>query len=730
MATPEQIEAAKVLARELGVSTGVLGFVSDYVRILADALDAGYSRYTIEQIVKENGGGTDGVYSLANNIRNLKAQNEELAKQRQQEEGARSIGIGSPEEILRGDSSNGANTGIVSINPPPPSPTPNAKGVLAALIASGQFDDNQIKLLQAYTPEMLINLAQDLRLPGYVNTPAGSGGPSEGDKLRSALSSFNPVTDLIKLGTSNKYFNKITGETIDLTDSDPTKFTMVNGPDGQPTGYMVNDKGQSIDIGAGKLAQLGYEETVRRNQASEQLTRDTLNESIRSNQFNEAETRRRNDIEQGNLIANMQANPGKWVQREFTIANMQRPSGINEPGTYTGPTAGGLISGSVNPNLASDQARAAQMAADINSGRVKPPGPVSTAIEKTLPTSPLIPKVNQPIGSPGWIQELVKQGYTQTPTTQTGIISQSSTSPSYSTPEQPNYIETPNTQFDDGSTGTGYSVSQEDFDSMLAAIPGYANGTPAGMTTESVFEVGDPQAHQQGLPGANPEIITNPTNAPIGVQPVQDMAGQGAISSMMQPGMEGAGQQNQVKAPTSPTKIISQVMALLDKLPGDSSDIAHDVGILLVSKLDLEKGKGEVSNDKPSTGPISKYAYGTYAYGATDPSAVGSSISGNILSGLTTTPKEDVQALPSLKYLRGGEQQQGPVSRTTTGAFGEQLPEYTGINYGRYLDLRQDPASFGLLSGLYSAASRNLEGEAARAKRLAPIGNAMRRIRT
>lgn len=130
---------------------------------------------------------------------------------------------------------------------------------------------------------------------------------------------------------------------------------------------------------------------------------------------------------------------------------------------------------------------------------------------------------------------------------------------------------------------------------------------------------------------------------------------------------------------------------------------------------------------------IPKYAYGTTGSIDTNPQTndyTGSDL--GIIPGLgqSQTPQEDINQLPSISYLTGGGPQQSPTSRNTTGAGGVQIPEFNNINYGRYLDIRQDPMTYGLLSSLYSSASRDLDGEAARAKMFAPIGGASRLVRT
>lgn len=86
------------------------------------------------------------------------------------------------------------------------------------------------------------------------------------------------------------------------------------------------------------------------------------------------------------------------------------------------------------------------------------------------------------------------------------------------------------------------------------------------------------------------------------------------------------------------------------------------------------------------------------------------------------------QNLPSLKYLQGGLARAAYNTLDTkgaAGAFGTHAPGAGSINYGKWLDIAQDPDAVGALSSIFQSANRNLLTDVARAKARAPFGQAV-----
>ena len=469
------------------------------------------------------------------------------------------------------------------------------------------------------------------------------------------------------LGNGNMY--RINGTDTLVDSSDKTKYTPLI-IDGKPTGYTVNSEGKTINLAtnAQEDAKLGEiirhnkevsGETARSNRVSEGLAAGTLAETVRRNQVNEQQIREQQAQTEANTIASMQADPGKFVQREYTLAGALRPSGIVESGTYSPPVIQQPVMSVAQQGA---MARALEMSAAINNGTAPSP-------QTVMPNSPL--------------DRFIRSG---------------------------------------GTEGT----------------PQLAHG---GMTTAPQMITGDPQA---GQVTGNPELINNPTGAPISVQPMSDAQQQqqgippdGAISGAMSAQDKPAAAPKEENPAADMVGTVSKIMGLISKMikPGEDDEVAYEIGKILLTKLgngsDVEGtsmmagNKGAMSSAvDASEGMPPKFAYGTADY---------TSKALREKYGFSPTPSEDIAGLPSLGYLSGTNESfnRGPLSRTTEGAFGTQLPEGNAINYGRYLDIRSDPTTYGLLSSLYRSGSRNLDSEAARAKRLAPgQGTLARTVRT
>lgn len=134
-------------------------------------------------------------------------------------------------------------------------------------------------------------------------------------------------------------------------------------------------------------------------------------------------------------------------------------------------------------------------------------------------TAPAIGSIWDPTGG-GWTAQ---PGATNTATVP-GVASSG-------TPVPPDtsvlYTAPPNMGSTYGSTPTSYqggtgtaSTNTPTYNPMLEQyIPGYARGTMRGLARDPMMMVGDAMARNPAANGARPEIIVNPTQAPIGVIP-------------------------------------------------------------------------------------------------------------------------------------------------------------------------------------------------------------------
>lgn len=530
-----------------------------------------------------------------------------------------------PESTIQSD--------ITPKNQPPPQIT---GGMSQWLITNGILTNDEIANSD---PQIVLAIAKDA---GYFNQFGGGNGSGRvisPDEIARAnaqniLNNFNPENDFIRLPGTNKALIRGTNTTVDI--SQPGNFKSVLDDKGMPTGYMVDTAtGQTLNASGNKIAADTLQHNIENDKAQlliqqqnantqAQATRQTgeyqqgsLAETIRSNKAAEQRAADQLAAQKAETIAKLQADPGNFAQREFTIRGLTAPSEVAAQ-----EQARIDVADPVKQKLLADQQKGAVLAAAWNAGM------------------------------------------------NTG-------------------------DFTDYSRGGG-----------TAAIPKFATG---GMTTAPQMIVGDPQ---QGQPVGNPEVVSNPTQAPVSVTPLN-----GVTQPQTQPDDQST-ESTEPNPAADTVMTISKIMAMIGKLikPGDSTEVAKDIGMVLMGHM--QKGAGSIKSASNSGMPdmpdgMPKFAYGT-------PNL-------RDIYGFSPTANEDIQQLPSISQLSN------PDYRTTlskdltfNGGFGTQLPEARGINYGSYLQLREDPTSYGLISSLYRTGSRNLDSEAAIAKRFAPIGNAYR----
>lgn len=199
-------------------------------------------------------------------------------------------------------------------------------------------------------------------------------------------------------------------------------------------------------------------------------------------------------------------------------------------------------------------------------------------------------------------------------------------------------------------------------------MPGFAYG---GSTYERKFMTGE----------RGPEVIDNPTGAPVSITPASQVSSSRPMQGAQAP---GGGFFNVATS--------SQFPELMAGTPG------NDV-----------YAQAQVADN-----------YGTSPGG-------GAGLPGGPM--LNSYANEAYQNLPSLKYLQGGmpaSEYNTLATGTTPGAFGTAIPEAGMINWRRASDILQDPTATAMMESLYRSASRNFMAELARARARAPIGNAQR----
>lgn len=623
-------------------------------------------------------------------------------------------------------------------------------------------------------------------IPKISTARSGSGAPSAATLEWQSLQNFNPATDLIPLPGTNKAMIRQTGQIVDLTNNpdgkDPSKYSPILDASGNPTGYYVNSAGQTINAQGNQIAAQQIIEENRHNLATEGLTGVQTAEQIRNNLSTEDINRQRTYNDAIGNIAKLGADPGNFTEREYTIRGLTAPSPLG-PNTYNTAAAYQNLN-----NLYAQQQANAVKAPSLSSLLPSAKTPLPTVKQPTNTAPPfgtlLTPEqvAKLPPGSayidPNYYAQ-TETPYTPGPTGTLAFVGPNTswdniagtdvwaasgfTNPDSSPAPAPT---------DSGSSApaaapsTDQTITPEAQAFMdanpqyadyyaSAGVPGYAHGTisaayargtdphltPRGTTTAQQFVAGDTQ--RPGVP--NPEMINlvdppGPNNAEARVTPMNGME-QSAMG--MQGGMMGSAQSPATPPNPMSDKMvtISKIMALVGKMvqsPGEEK-LAKGISSMLLESVanggspeptgmpePMEMG---ASNAAPS---MPAYAYGTDGSYTPDTPPTSPSLASTITNQYGIAPQSDanIQNLPSISQLMGNRYGQLSISPTFQGAFGTQLPEARGINYGRYLDIRQDPLTYGLLSSLYRSGSRNLDAEAAIARRYAPIGNASRGVRT
>lgn len=250
-----------------------------------------------------------------------------------------------------------------------------------------------------YTDDMIAQMnptefANALKTWGFAPTGGAGNGLSAQDDVARAnaqniLNNFNPATDLIPLpGMQGKYIIRGQGTIVDL--SSGADFAPILGADGKPTGYLANAKtGQIFDPSGKQIAADTLAEQIRANKAGETQSAAQLAETQRANMANEALKGQDLAQQQANTIANLYANPGNFVQREYMVRGLTPPSGSLAT-NYQGPQAGGGISGA-----------GTMSGSNVPTGGITPAsGLAATTPQGTYPT--LSQTLLNPQSNPNW----------------------------------------------------------------------------------------------------------------------------------------------------------------------------------------------------------------------------------------------------------------------------------------------------------------------------------------
>jgi hypothetical protein len=94
---------------------------------------------------------------------------------------------------------------------------------------------------------------------------------------------------------------------------------------------------------------------------------------------------------------------------------------------------------------------------------------------------------------------------------------------------------------------------------------------------------------------------------------------------------------------------------------------------------------------------------------------------------ITTYPDSAYQNSPRQRYLTGGSARDyGKLATGFAGAaFGMKVPESGRLNYGKFLNLANDPVALAMTAADYKSANRDLSSVVARAKARAPLGQSI-----
>ena len=371
------------------------------------------------------------------------------------------------------------------------------------------------------------------------------------------------------------------------------------------------------------------------------------------------------------------ADPGDFVARESASRNLPVPQASMRQGFANVSDTGGIINQLRQPvggGLASQIAgiRGFKPPARPQSPRNFPTNTGSQA-STSIPTRP---EVVSPYGPPP-----ASRATPQVPPQQGGFWNNVLPQGLQSAPLIPNtgpnsWQGLPASAFQN----PGMNFNQPQQTGWGRRLPGYAQG---GMTNEPKFVTGE-----QG-----PEVINNPTGAPIGIQP------NSGSTSMT----------TNTAYPSTPNPY------------PESGSMPYPEGWNPSQGGTPEQAAAHIAAN------VNAGIYFGSGYGG--PGWPQSSQGGMQASQLMIPSYNDeaYRNLPTLKYLQGrlGSEYNNLATGTTPGAFGTKIPEAGLLNWRKLYDVAQDPVASAMMDSLYRSASRSFSAESSRARARAPIGGGL-----
>lgn len=435
-----------------------------------------------------------------------------------------------------------------------------------------------------------------------------------------------------------------------------------------------------------------------------------------------------------NNAIQLQAHPNDFIQRESAVRALAGPQGTDVPGYSNVDALSEVIKRLINftpgtqpnaPSAAATPTAPTMTPQPSQPGYVAPPGPptqqtfqqfaaqnFNPVVAATRPTGQPTPTQSPTVtnyGPGGNVVTPQPAHYGSTPPTRRPVTIDPNVQPDVSGYRW----DSANGEWVDPAHGnTPYTDLTADR-AAAGAVPGLAHG---GTTSLSQFISGDPQ--YDGQP--NPELVEvlNPgpktrtrvtplkqfgdgTDAEDSDNAIYGMGAQlpGTYQNF-QPGLHQRYQPGVTKSRMSKEEVLSEILrALLPKFAYGTQIPMYAYGTDVGYQVGGGSGATPVYNTQPAP-QVTLKSYADSAY----------------------------QNLPSLRYLQGNMDKSGYNTLATgnaPGAFGTQAPESGSINYGKWLDVANDPVSAALLDSIYASANRDLASEVSRAKARAPFGQAV-----
>ena len=697
---------------------------------------------------------------------------------------------------MEGDPSYGQTNYPVSapVYPYPQSGTSTTTGVSEQDVAPGGPIYDALKRYLGYTDEQLaeyddidmLDLYQQGQEIGLIPKPKAAG-TGDSASLLTAQALLNPeLIDLTPQGLPGRAILRGTDQIIDLRQ--PGQYKPISG---LPNVYYDSVTGETLDregniirreelglarenlaldteLGRGNLAvseqrlglegqRQGFEQQYQFPEQQRQfnvgatrdydLAGDTNRRLVASDVLGNAVTLQGQQDQRGFTAARLSADPGNFVEREYVSRGLTAPQQGQAPLFSTVPQVQQGFDSLSNYR----PTPVPQLSATIPGTVLPVTNPLGMLPQTKLPIQPP-PKVPQPVIAPDEVLETIAE------------VNQGGNEQAILNQDNPNIAGY--------GTYEGLAAINEAMGLPPPYQPPDTRMAYGGVTRASNLMVGDPQQERPTTP--NPEIIGNPTGAPLSVTPINRMASQLGNSSARRypsrrpqmssilPGMRGTALPQQA-APQAQVQLARRMSTPVQSFPEQFGGSMPQLNFRLpapdiYTPVESFTPRPELPSmsiynldwDPTRTGEMPAYAYGTdetptesfnrpipeFSFYPDDPSTTGlttSNVSPSTVTQANPNPTvpintdESIQNIPTLRYLQGtlDKGTYGNLSTgTVSGAFGTKLPEAGAINFSKIMQIAQDPVALKMLDSLYRSASRSLSAEVERARARAPIGSA------